>query len=108
MWFLIATNILFLPRTTLWIKDPLTIKQYKIDNVPFALAVFSSSISQIGQAMTEKVEQVFTLPDYLPYHQTGTVFASKLMSEVHQFRSEERRVGKESVSTCRYRWWRDH
>src|SRR3546814_18688928 len=21
-------------------------------------------------------------------------------------RSEERRVGKESVSTCRYRWWR--
>src|SRR3546814_20548851 len=23
-------------------------------------------------------------------------------------RSEERRVGKESVSTCRYRWWPDH
>src|SRR3546814_11470232 len=23
-------------------------------------------------------------------------------------RSEERRVGKEWVSTCRYRWWRDH
>src|SRR3546814_13437843 len=23
-------------------------------------------------------------------------------------RSEERRVGKECVSTCRYRWWPDH
>src|SRR3546814_17673671 len=23
-------------------------------------------------------------------------------------RSEERRVGKECVSTCRSRWWRDH
>src|SRR3546814_11081052 len=23
-------------------------------------------------------------------------------------RSEERRVGKECVSTCRYRWWRYH
>src|SRR3546814_14830377 len=25
-----------------------------------------------------------------------------------KFRSEERRVGKECVSTCRYRWWRYH
>src|SRR3546814_13170742 len=24
------------------------------------------------------------------------------------YRSEERRVGKEGVSTCRYRGWRDH
>src|SRR3546814_15010525 len=25
-----------------------------------------------------------------------------------QWRSEERRVGKECVSTCRLRWWRSH
>src|SRR3546814_16757974 len=28
--------------------------------------------------------------------------------EVHVYRSEERRVGKECGSTCRYRWWREH
>src|SRR3546814_17860924 len=27
-----------------------------------------------------------------------------LVDEVHTYRSEERRVGKESVSTCRSRW----
>lgn len=40
----------------------------------------------MGRAITEKVESVFTLPDYMPYHQTGTVFASSLMSQVGQFR----------------------
>lgn len=87
LWFLAVSNVLFLPKATLYIKDPLTQKlPYKIDNVPLALAAFSGAISGIGQAMTEKIEQVFTLPDYLPYHQTGTVFASKLMSEVHQIK----------------------
>src|SRR3546814_18797947 len=28
-----------------------------------------------------------------------------LSAHFKQFRSEERRVGKECVSTCRYRWW---
>src|SRR3546814_16289790 len=27
---------------------------------------------------------------------------------LNRFRSEERRVGKESVSTCRSRWWQDY
>src|SRR3546814_12095622 len=26
----------------------------------------------------------------------------------HLMRSEERRVGKECVSTCRFRWWQEH
>src|SRR3546814_16845684 len=29
-------------------------------------------------------------------------------SPVQLKRSEERRVGKECVSTCRYRWWPEH
>src|SRR3546814_11102243 len=32
-------------------------------------------------------------------------FSAKMFG---QMRSEERRVGKEGVSTCRSRWWPDH
>src|SRR3546814_11476134 len=32
----------------------------------------------------------------------------KLLALENRLRSEERRVGKECVSTCRYRWSRDH
>ncbi|MBY0501694.1 MAG: conjugal transfer protein TraG N-terminal domain-containing protein [Alphaproteobacteria bacterium] len=86
LWVVVATNLLFLPKTTVYIDDPLTKIREKVDNVPFALGAFAGFISQMGRAITEKVESVFTLPDYMPYHQTGTVFASSLMSQVGQFR----------------------
>lgn len=85
-WFLIITNVFFLPKTTVWIDDPLVHKKYKIDNVPLALGLFAGTASRIGHVMTEKVEQLFTLPDYMPYHKTGTVFASKIMAQASQFK----------------------
>jgi len=86
LWVVIATNLLFLPKTTVYIDDPLLRVKTKVDNVPFALGAFAGFVSQMGRAITEKVESVFTLPDYMPYHKTGTVFASSLMSQVGQFR----------------------
>ncbi|HUX80436.1 MAG TPA: conjugal transfer protein TraG N-terminal domain-containing protein, partial [Alphaproteobacteria bacterium] len=86
LWVVIATNLLFLPKTTVFIHDPLTKVKTKVDNVPFALGAFASFVSQMGRGITEKMESVFTLPDYMPYHKTGTVFASSLMSQVGQFR----------------------
>ena len=86
LWVVVATNLLFLPKTTVYVHDPLTKTKEKIDHVPFALGAFASFVSHMGRAITEKVESVFTLPDYMPYHQTGTVFASSLMSQVGQFR----------------------
>lgn len=85
-WVVVATNLLFLPKTTVWIHDPLTKVKQKVDHVPFALGAFASLVSQIGRAVTEKVEMAFTLPNYMPYHQTGTVFASSLVGQVGQFR----------------------
>src|SRR3546814_20283861 len=41
----------------------------------------------------------------------SNIFARRVLSDENQslfFRSEERRVGKECVSTCRYRWSRYH
>lgn len=86
-WFLLATSVLFIPRTSLIIKDELLpIKTYKVDNVPMVLAVISSSISQISNAFIKKMEAVFTLPDYLPYHKHGTIFASKMLAKAHEFK----------------------
>jgi conjugal transfer mating pair stabilization protein TraG len=86
LWVLVATNLLFLPKTTVWIHDPLCNTKNKVDHVPFALGAFASLVSQVGRSITEQFESVFTLPDYMPYHQTGTVFASSLMRQVGQFR----------------------
>ncbi len=85
-WVVIATNILFLPKTTVFIHDPLTKEKFKVDNVPLTLGVFASFVSHAGKTITEKVESVFSLPDYMPYHETGTVFASSLMRQLGQFR----------------------
>ncbi len=85
-WVILATNLLFLPKTTVFIHDPLTKERFKVDHVPLALGSFASFVSYTGKILTEKMETVFTLPDYMPYHQTGTVFASSLMSQVGKFR----------------------
>jgi conjugal transfer mating pair stabilization protein TraG len=86
LWVIVATNLLFLPKTTIWIHDPLCNMKSKVDNVPFALGAFASLVSQVGRSITEQFESVFSLPNYMPYHETGTVFASSLMSQVGQFR----------------------
>ncbi|MDI9635780.1 conjugal transfer protein TraG N-terminal domain-containing protein [Geitlerinema splendidum] len=86
LWVVIATNLLFSPKTTIFIHDPLTKMRVKVDHVPFALGAFASLVSQVGRGITEQMESVFSLPYYMPYHQTGTVFASSLMSQIGQFR----------------------
>lgn len=86
LWVIVATNLLFLPKTTIWIHDPLCNTKNKVDHVPLALGIFASTVSQVGRAITEQFESVFTLPDYMKYHETGTVFASSLMSQVGKFR----------------------
>jgi len=86
LWVIIATNLLFLPKTTVIIKDPLTNIIKKVDNVPFALGAFAGFVSTVGKTITENFETVFSLPNDFLYHKTGTVFASAIMSQVGHFR----------------------
>jgi len=86
LWVMVATNLLLLPKTTVHIRDPLNNYRRDVANVPLTLGLVASLTSQIGKAITEKMESVFSLPDYMPYHQTGTVFASSLMSQLGKFR----------------------
>lgn len=91
IWFLCVINLLLIPRTSVYICDPLTYQgvRPKVDNIPVLLAAVSSLISGIGKSLTEKLEQVFTLPNYLPYHETGLVFGSRLMAESTLFRIQD-------------------
>ena len=89
LWVVVATNLLFLPKTTVYIYDPLVSpenRNNKVDGVPLALGVFASLVSQVGKSITEQFEANFSLPDDMKYHKTGTVFASTLMSQIGQFR----------------------
>ncbi|MBP6950946.1 MAG: conjugal transfer protein TraG N-terminal domain-containing protein [Alphaproteobacteria bacterium] len=86
LWVVVATHLIFLPKTRIHIHDPLNNYHRDVDNVPLALGAFASLVSQVGKSVTEQFEMHFTLPGYMPYHQTGTVFASAIMSQVGQFR----------------------
>lgn len=85
-WFVISTNLVLYPKTDIKIEDPLTRYEAKVDNVPYLLGSFASAMSSVGHVLTQKMEMYFTLPDYLPYHQTGSVFASKLFRQMGQYK----------------------
>ncbi|MDF3047712.1 MAG: conjugal transfer protein TraG [Candidatus Midichloriaceae bacterium] len=80
--FMLFYNVVFVPKATVLIHDPLSRQeQYrKVDNVPFALALFASLSSQVGKNLTESMEMAFSPPDYLLYHKYGMLFGSKLVS----------------------------
>src|SRR3546814_14694695 len=45
-----------------------------------------------------------TLPEFKPSEVLGHINRGLISCKLGKHRSEERRVGKECVSTCRYRW----
>lgn len=83
---LLIVNLLFVPSTTVWVKDTITKYAYKIDRVPYGLAVFASQTSRLGHALTGLVEQSFTLPDDLAYQKNGMLFGSDIMEKAKTFR----------------------
>jgi len=85
-WFYVAMYISFVPKTTVIIIDRVNNSiGYTVDNIPFGLAVLASYTSSIDDALTQSLESNFTMPDYMPYHKTGMVFASRLVTESNQF-----------------------
>lgn len=64
---LLITNMLFVPTTSVWVQDTITKYHYKIDHVPYGLALFASQTSRLSKAITEIVEQNFAPVDDLKY-----------------------------------------
>lgn len=84
--FYVAVFMLFTPRATIVIVDRINgIMGEPLDNVPWGLAVLASYTSVLDDALTRSLESTFTMPDYMPYHKTGMIFASRLMSMANQF-----------------------
>ena len=89
VWFVISTELVLLPKTSVLIKDPLTKFERPVANVPYVLGSFASAMSSVGDVLTKRMESYFTLPDYLEYNQTGSVFASKLFRQMGQFKIKD-------------------
>jgi len=84
--FYIAVYLVFTPRTTVTIIDRINGSMgYPVDHVPLGLAVLASYTSILDDSLTRTLEANFTMPDYMPYHETGMVFASRLMTMANQF-----------------------
>jgi conjugal transfer mating pair stabilization protein TraG len=83
---LLMTNMLFLPTSTVWIKDAITRYAYKIDHVPYGLALFASQTSKLGKVLTEIVEQSFSTPDDMKYQKNGMMFGSDILEKAKTFR----------------------
>src|SRR3546814_13737506 len=61
-----------------------------------------------GQGMNTGIQDAVNLGWKLAYALRGYGDAALLLESYEPERSEERRVGKECVSTCRYRWSPEH
>ena len=67
------------------IMDPILNTKYRIENVPLGLGLMAGTVSKLGDSLTRTIEATFSLPDYLPYHQTGSVMASKIIAQLPTF-----------------------
>ncbi len=86
-------HLLFVPQASVWIIDPVSRYQGKVDHVPYGLALIAGRLSQIGMGLTEQIEKIFRLPDELKYQKTGTLFASHLIQQAKTFQ-----IGNEDLA----------
>jgi conjugal transfer mating pair stabilization protein TraG len=84
--FYLVIYVLFLPQASVIIVDRINgNKEVAVDHVPLGLSILASYTSVIGDTLTRTIESNFTMPDYMPYHKTGMVFASQLFEASSQF-----------------------
>src|SRR3546814_18634475 len=72
------------------------------------LVVANGSLSEQGRAVLESVTDEIVVRENRGFDIWGYKAGLEAMGDRVAVRSEERRVGKECVSTCRSRWLPDH
>ena len=91
-WFLpvfLAFTFLFAPKATVWIKDDLASTVYKIDNIPFAIAFFSSIPSTMSYAIAEKLEEKLKIADSIRNNKSGLMFGAKLVAKFRDLKIQD-------------------
>src|SRR3546814_11251238 len=93
------TDTLF-PYTTLFRSD---VSSLKLAKTRMAKSVLDAGWGMLKTQLSYKCQQAGTVFEIVNERNT-----TKTCSNCGALRSEERRVGKECVSTCRSRWWPYH
>ena len=91
-WFLptfLAFTLLFTPKATVWIKDDLANTVHKIDNIPFAIAFFSSLPSTISYSLAEIIEKELNIADSVRSSRTGLMFGAKLVAKFREIKIQD-------------------
>src|SRR3546814_4368932 len=78
-------------------RDPLI--EYKRE----AFTLFETMLGEVREETISLLSRIEMRPQQMPGQAEVTV--PRPPQEMHEGRWEERRVGKECVRTCRYRWW---
>lgn len=82
---ILALSLVFVPTTRVHIHDQVTGYRYTVDNVPWGLGASAGLLSEIGHKITKSMEMVFSVPDDLKYHKTGSMMASNLIANSKKF-----------------------
>ena len=85
--FTIMTSALLNVKSTIWIDDVITGQKRKVDNVPYTLSLGAGTASSVMHEITKVFEGVFNVPNDMKYHQTGTIFGSRLVQGCFNFGS---------------------
>lgn len=91
-WFLpvfLAFTFLFTPKASVWIKDDLSGENMKIDNIPFAIAFFSSLPSTISHTIAEIIEGELRTADNVKSSKVGLMFGAKLVAKFKEIKIQD-------------------
>lgn len=81
-----VVNILLVPKTTISIKDHVTKKVDRVDNLPYGFAVPIGIMENFGEIISRVFEQAFRNVDNLDYRNYGMVFGARLVKESRNWR----------------------
>jgi len=88
-WFLgyvLCTNVVLLPKTSVLIDDTSFQKQYKVDNVPVVFAATANLLTTIGYGLAQSYDALFATPGDFAYTKTGALFGARIIDAAHDFR----------------------
>ncbi len=88
-WFLgyvLCTNLLLLPKTSVLIEDISTQTNHNVDNVPVVFAATASLLTSVGFGLAQSYDALFATPGDFAYTKTGALFGARLIESARDFR----------------------
>src|SRR3546814_4038598 len=100
IFFFFKQETAYVMRISYWSSD--VCSSDLISPSSICLEITESALMEDAEAAAAQLDQLRNLGISLGVDDFGTGYSS--LAYLNRFCSEERRVGKECVSTCRYRW----